>query len=497
MPGLIRAENTSFLGQMKVSISRTPAPKQVHSVISSRAFAISLDTPTHYLSSGSLPLPDTRATRHPTLSINDLPPEILAEIFHAYLFWEDESDLIEPELEGLIPVIEPSSRAAPLLFCQVCSYWREVAISTPSLWSSIALKETILLNTVKLWLQRSRNHPLSFAIWLSSSPDNSTDKWSQWPQLLNLLCGSIHRWRDVLVHVPTTANMPLFMDALLPSTGESAALMLRTLDVSKDSFGEQINEDTIRRLSSFPHPTLRRLTWEGATLPTFQQLDTVLWTNLLQLTFVKLESYILFAFLEACPNIQFLSIGTLLTRANSTSPDHPVLAPKLQALHIGDAGGDVTETLQCIISPRLTRLSFKQSGRGFPGATGRLLGFISRSQCRLTSLSALNVTRSFNEDEARVMLLSKTITDIPHVSLRMPQELCHPSFPQAIIAEVNSAYDRNRTYAYLEPINYCYHLGWGAYDFTRQYARYPFIRKSSLPKSKWYVFLRDGPLTSA
>jgi hypothetical protein len=68
-------------------------------------------------------------------SINELPVEVLANIFEGLV--ERETRQLSPQtfrsyLYG-IPKGYP-----PILFLQVCRYWREVALSTPSLWASLS-----------------------------------------------------------------------------------------------------------------------------------------------------------------------------------------------------------------------------------------------------------------------------------------------------------------------------------------------------------------------
>ncbi|KAL0579298.1 hypothetical protein V5O48_002696 [Marasmius crinis-equi] len=84
-----------------------------------------------------------------------LPLEVVAEIFHHCL----------PNQ----PFIRPSPFDAPILLTQVCRHWRDIALSTPSLWSSIAVTVhkdqcTPPLSLIETWVSRSKMQPLSFSI---------------------------------------------------------------------------------------------------------------------------------------------------------------------------------------------------------------------------------------------------------------------------------------------------------------------------------------------
>ncbi|KAJ7633088.1 hypothetical protein FB45DRAFT_914341 [Roridomyces roridus] len=92
--------------------------------------------------------------KYPILS---LPTEITSEIFVHFLPAYPQ----RPELVGLL---------SPSLFLQVCRHWRDVALATPALWSTMMLQvvggsnfyseEHDLLDT---WLQRSGHCPLSIS----------------------------------------------------------------------------------------------------------------------------------------------------------------------------------------------------------------------------------------------------------------------------------------------------------------------------------------------
>ncbi|KAJ7479756.1 hypothetical protein FB451DRAFT_1239749 [Mycena latifolia] len=91
--------------------------------------------------------------------IQRLPNEITAEIFTQFL----------PPYPERSPLVGPLS---PSFLCRICRHWRDVAVSTPSLWCALSLyleddyveryeQELHLLET---WLERSGNCPLSIAL---------------------------------------------------------------------------------------------------------------------------------------------------------------------------------------------------------------------------------------------------------------------------------------------------------------------------------------------
>ncbi|KAJ7137865.1 hypothetical protein C8R44DRAFT_975836 [Mycena epipterygia] len=83
-----------------------------------------------------------------------LPLEILAAIFIHCL----------PQVE----FVKPKVFTAPLLLCGVCRQWREVALTTPELWSSLSWTQftagTDDDNLCWTWLSRARSRPLSLQL---------------------------------------------------------------------------------------------------------------------------------------------------------------------------------------------------------------------------------------------------------------------------------------------------------------------------------------------
>ncbi|KAJ7479409.1 hypothetical protein B0H11DRAFT_2027357 [Mycena galericulata] len=96
--------------------------------------------------------PDDPESHGRPFPMSRVPPEIISEIFLHCLPFEEA---------------EPLPSEAPLLLCQISSQWREIALSTPGLWSEISLLDPrsqgicLLLDT---WLSRARRCPLSISI---------------------------------------------------------------------------------------------------------------------------------------------------------------------------------------------------------------------------------------------------------------------------------------------------------------------------------------------
>jgi hypothetical protein len=105
-----------------------------------------------------------RATllRYTLAPIRKLPDYVLSEIFISCL---------SPDHDAVMSI-----RAIPLLFTRVCRYWRDLALSTVSLWSSIHIVldsnsdqasrciSPLKFDKIIQWLDRSGSCPLSITI---------------------------------------------------------------------------------------------------------------------------------------------------------------------------------------------------------------------------------------------------------------------------------------------------------------------------------------------
>ncbi|PPQ71261.1 hypothetical protein CVT24_009514 [Panaeolus cyanescens] len=518
MPGLtISRTSVPFLNKIKDVFSRTKVEKDLNvvDVPASSILALNAHCSESQQHESPHPLPDSSTNdslshqsdsftvapgsptalgtpTRPSLTINDLPPEILATIFHTYMFWEDESDLIDPELEGMISVFKPDPRSAPLLFCNVCSYWREVAISTPALWSAIVIHYLCCPETISVWLERSQAHPLSLLVALGQDLAN-TDKFAR---LLEMLYANMPRWKRVSFHLPTAKDMRRLLFDLIPEPGRSPATQLQYLHLSS-SYRETDHHDppSLTRLSTFPHATLQSCSWSDYIVPNF--MPTHLWLNLRRMSFSKMSPGALLSFLKACGNVKFVNVKLLEKNVHESLPTTSVVAPNLQALNIGQVVGELTDTIAFLTTPKLERLSFQVGHKSGNGLTTSLQDFLVRSSCNLECLCIVCEDPAFGEAETRTMFQSPTFASIPHLSLRLIKQACHPSFPHAIIAET-AGQQKTLAYAYYEPKNFSYHLGWGSLDIARTYSNhYPFLVKGPKPAPRWWVSLTEGPLTSA
>ncbi|KAF8868175.1 hypothetical protein CPB84DRAFT_1809499 [Gymnopilus junonius] len=94
--------------------------------------------------------------------VNTMPPEILGEIF---LKLHEDDDMVLHH--SVRPLVSRSCHSNPLLFGRVCSYWRNVALNTPALWSRIYIlkPQRSQVQQTQLWLERAGTYPLDLSMW--------------------------------------------------------------------------------------------------------------------------------------------------------------------------------------------------------------------------------------------------------------------------------------------------------------------------------------------
>lgn len=167
--------------------------------------------------------------------LRQLPHELLSEIF----------------IHCLPPFptrISPSD--APLLLEQICRRWRDIARSTPTLWSSICLPLdpqmiSFAIEVARTWPARSGIFPLSIVLGVGLHHNHVGEELETHPALPILFSNS-GRWVDLGLHLPAAwvvsfdevkERLPLLQKLTL-SGGLSGrcmafehAKMLRTLDL--------------------------------------------------------------------------------------------------------------------------------------------------------------------------------------------------------------------------------------------------------------------------
>lgn len=301
-------------------------------------------------------------------------PEILQEIFYHCL----------PTTHNAVM----SALEAPLLLGRVCNHWRQIAYSTPRLWTSIHIvtpsarpydpafptDNTWILTAVSKWLARSGVLPLSISIISSTySLDPFVPINGHIRPFLNLLSSFASRWRSVSF-VIENYSWPEFFDRygaedvpllekfhfdgnLVPSM--TAA---NPWDPVQADFAAATRENSI-----FYAPRLR-----SVSIPRFAPRILqfpIRWSELLELN-LSLGIFSLqdvLRTLELCPELRVCSIFIPnvdpVGHAEAHTSPPKITLPKLETLALKDEcwWKDMCTLLETLITPQLCHLSYCQT----------------------------------------------------------------------------------------------------------------------------------------
>ncbi|KAH0578719.1 hypothetical protein H2248_003846 [Termitomyces sp. 'cryptogamus'] len=293
----------------------------------------------------------------------ELPPELLGQVF--------VSCLRPREIARFYPI---NRLAPPLLFCQVCQYWRNVAISLPILWSTLSpdFKSTPgKIALYRLWLERSQNYPLTF---------NCFDTLPKSDPALDLYCSHMHHWGDVQVDIGSEA-----IYRLLTLRTEMVPLLekLELQNYTKSTEVKQRIDNLTPVLASLS--SLSEIIWSGY-IP--RNISNIPWPYLRRFVIREcLDTRQCLLLMARCPMIEEIVILYLMKSTHDT-------------------------TLPVVDLPHLSKLYLK-------GDTGQLL-----DQLVLPSLRSLDMTPT-RDDKALERLGTRSSCNLFHLCLSADESPMH------------------------------------------------------------------------
>ncbi|KAJ7505823.1 hypothetical protein B0H11DRAFT_2334763 [Mycena galericulata] len=239
-----------------------------------------------------------------------------------------------------------ASMQAVLAVSQVSAYWRNIALTTPRLWTyffSLYVKTKPTegyLTVLKLWLDRSS--PLPIPVWVHSSLEPG-----DLAPLMRVLIGGANRWGELTLTGNARASLP----AVIPHQLEK----LTSVDFQEYRLSSSRDAANQRNTLLMGAPRLRK-----ARIHSYGSILTSLpWAQLTDLTLrdsssgrecLRLDSEVL----KDCGNLTYF----LLEMVGEAEIHSQVVLPQLATFKVMSLdSSQMHNILGCIICPRLNSLS--------------------------------------------------------------------------------------------------------------------------------------------
>ncbi|KAF8963084.1 hypothetical protein BDZ97DRAFT_1821674 [Flammula alnicola] len=336
---------------------------------------------------------------------NKLPFEVLGQIFELTVARERiYFRLSKKFLRRHLIVDYSSGRIAPFNLLQVCRYWRAVAQSTSSLWTSLSgqqdWRSLPKIPAMKYWLEQSLRAPLH--LHLSPTPNEPAFDPSHARQMFQLFATEAHRFdtdlaedfiamlgvRDPAWELPLLEELEIsFVSETVPPPDTVQAL------ISLLALLKPLRHVYWNRNRSFANIPLYNLPWK--------QLDTVYIDAPISLQ--DAISYISQS--SSASNITILNLPQRLQPYGLKLLNPTAFLPNLTSLTL-QAEADPFYIFADLVLPNLQLLEITFLGFR-PRNYAPLDHFLAKSQCRLQNI---NFFMSFMFDEDVVDFLQ-----IPHL----------------------------------------------------------------------------------
>ena len=294
--------------------------------------------------------------------VGQLPPDVMSTIFEFCL----------PDITDQFLSFSSYKPFTPLSLGAICSYWRDIAWSTPSLWSSLVVRDPseynmhIITGLAQEWLARSGRLPLSIRI-ISTFYNNTVTA------LANIINQYSARWSDLDLDIPD-CYFQCF------NATDNHAPILKSIRFQRSTTSKKVN----LRL------TCPRL--EKATLSYFPLDGTnIQWDNLTHLALYTMSTIDSFLILRKTPRLVFCEISSSSFYSRRIL-EGEIIIPVLTSLKslCLSYGSSTEDFLNNLIAPHLEDFSLRRYYPPSPIIEPEVVtSFLRRSVCSLRSLSMI------------------------------------------------------------------------------------------------------------
>ncbi|KAJ7629759.1 hypothetical protein DFH06DRAFT_1338184 [Mycena polygramma] len=298
-----------------------------------------------------------------TYPVLTLPNEITSVIFIHFL----------PPHPDFPPLTGPLS---PALLTRICRQWRDVALSTPQLWSAISSFDNNErgreLRIFELWLKRSRSCPLHLKL--------RTDEYWADDKLVEAIIPHRARWEHL--------KIDFHMDNFQLFGGPMPLLRHLALVLGHGSDDEiSLHNVPLLRTVALNSPAVTR-----TALP---------WAQLTSLTLLPSEASACVSVLERTPNLVHCELHLFFPSPSNIDVRRDITLKCLECLVLMDyAGPAKADFLPTFVVPALRSLRIPESFLS-PNPIRSLAAVLSKSHCKLEELHLCGVKLTVPENSYR------------------------------------------------------------------------------------------------
>ncbi|KAF8890554.1 hypothetical protein CPB84DRAFT_1398250 [Gymnopilus junonius] len=264
----------------------------------------------------------------------------------------------------------------PWVLCGICSYWRQIACSTPELWSELYIPvrnthSSESCNVIEMALHRSGSLPLSLSI---SSPQHRSDKLSATMSTLIAMVNQCSgRWYSLSFEVPSWV-LPL----ISPSNGNPTLLKKLQLRAFWDS--APIHDQDSLQMSS-ASPTSLILWIPGCRL----DFVSIKWSCMTTVDVDSFREDECLELLRRCPQLVTLKVKISLDTGGTPFSMTAVNHPQLQIFKLTVNEEAPEDLLELLTLPNLQTFSY-YDGHLYPFPPRILTSLFRRSDCAVMDL---------------------------------------------------------------------------------------------------------------
>ncbi|KAF8971940.1 hypothetical protein BDZ97DRAFT_1154471 [Flammula alnicola] len=317
--------------------------------------------------------------------IHRLPPEISSDIFQLCISREPSVD----------------ARYTQVALSSVCQKWRQIAHTTPQLWTTVFLSVShhnalSVPRWAQEWIDRSGQLPLSIGLFIKAE----NNYYSVNPDVIAVINQCSSRWRDLTYEGPSSL--------LSYFVGESQwASQLQTLKL--DIYGSQSAGQF--KLGDFkPTPTTLRI--KGLDLKSV----VIEWNNIthMQARHIPVDNcWELFRIAPRMTHCQLEDVLNIKAPDPFPRPHTPILHPTLQVLELSLTNYSFGPVLNNVSLPSLK--SYTSDVGGGYLKTESLISLFLRSSCSLQTLTLLDLGLHVLD----LVDLSRATPDLRHLDLKL------------------------------------------------------------------------------